>query len=719
MEIDELREALKAGISSDNAAPIFAAVAALVNSAALHDVGREMVIRCLAVKTSIPPGYFPLLEALIRAVGLLPYLDLTSTNTFENQLLLEAHRVPTSGKVGVFHTLQLQIYRELIAGRNVVLSATTSVGKSAIVDAVISSGRHKHLAIIVPTIALIDETRRRIAGTFGERFEVVTHPSQISSSDVNTVFVLTQERALSRDDLMNVTFFVIDEFYKLDLRGEDDDRAVDLNLCFHKLAATGAQFYLIGPHVDAVVGLASKHEYLFIPSLFSTVALDIIQFNLPQVRSIREGKLIELCGELTTPTLIYCQSPGAAQGAAEALLNSSLFKETPETASAVEWLEYEYPNEWIVTRALQQGIGIHHGNLPRALQQYMVKAFELGFIKFLICTSTMIEGVNTIAENVIIFDKRIGRNKGIDHFTFRNIAGRAGRMRQYFVGKVFVLEEQPSAETYSVEVAVATQSESTPLSLLLDLDDADLSPPALQRVNDARSNSPLSHETLKANRHVPLDTQHAIYRAIRNDLHHYEDVLSWTGMPAPHQLLGVCDLIYDYFDENTLKGYGIFSGLGLKASINRVQMSERFRDVIDNFVRYRREDVTISGGVELALRFMRKYLGYTFPRHLMAISTIQADLFLKVDRKPGDYSLFAARTESLFIEPGLFALDEYGVAPETARKLAKGSAAFPTLESALRLISSPDLNVGGLFDFEVELIRDVAATLPIFKQSVF
>ncbi|NLS03484.1 hypothetical protein HGP14_08920 [Rhizobium sp. P32RR-XVIII] len=68
-----------------------------------------------------------------------------------------------------------------------------------------------------------------------------------------------------------MTFFVIDEFYKLDLRGDDDERSVDLNLCFHKLASAGAKFYLIGPHVDGVIGLASSYEYLFVPSLFLTV----------------------------------------------------------------------------------------------------------------------------------------------------------------------------------------------------------------------------------------------------------------------------------------------------------------------------------------------------------------------------------------------------------------------------------------------------------------
>lgn len=193
--IEDLRSFLTTGFRPDQAISVLGAVNSLVNSQSTHDLGREMVIRCLAKKHLFPPGLMPLLEALVGSVGLIPYLS-KDVSTFEEQLLLEAHRTPSIGKVGFFHTLQLQIYRELRTKRNVVLSATTSVGKSAIVDAIIASGDHKHLAIIVPTIALIDETRRRIIETFGSRYAIVTHPTQVSSRDQPTVFVLTQERAL-------------------------------------------------------------------------------------------------------------------------------------------------------------------------------------------------------------------------------------------------------------------------------------------------------------------------------------------------------------------------------------------------------------------------------------------------------------------------------------------------------------------------------------------
>ncbi|WP_421362396.1 DEAD/DEAH box helicase [Agrobacterium rosae] len=708
MDTKELREKLRSEFTSGEAAQILSATSRLVNARATHDEGRELVIRCLDRRDQFPVALAPVLDGLVRSVGLLPYVVDRQAATLEDQLLLEAHRMPIAGETRVFHTLQLQIYRELLAGRNVVLSATTSVGKSAIVDAVIAAGKHHHLAIIVPTIALIDETRRRLSMQFGDRYDIVTHPTQMTLPERETIFILTQERALTRKDLDRVTFFVIDEFYKLDLRSEDNnERSVDLNLCFHKLASTGAQFYLIGPHVDGVTGLASSYEYLFVPSLFSTVALDVMQFRLPRHGGQREAKLVELCKDLVTPTIVYCQSPNSAQQAANALLDAAIFPPALGLVAAIEWLHFEYPSDWIVTTALKHGIGIHHGNIPRALQQYVLRAFENGLLNLLICTSTMIEGVNTVAENVILFDKRLN-NTSLDHFTFRNIAGRAGRMRRYFVGKVFVLEEQPAPDRFTVDIAVGTQGPNAPISLLLELEDTDLTERSSDRVKEVREASPLSPQTLRLNRHVPVAQQESIYRLIKSDLHQYHDMLSWSGMPRPQQLLGVCEFIFEYLDTNVLKGYGIFSGTALKAEVNRVQMSRRYREVIDSFVAHRRSDATISDGVELALRFMRKYVSYTFPRHLMAISHIQADVFENVGQIPGNYGLFAGMCENLFLPAGLYALDEYGVAPETARKLGPGD--FKTLDAALDYIASANLQVTELLGFEQDMLAEIKSS---------
>src|SRR5690606_19991022 len=119
-----------------------------------------------------------------------------------------------------------EVYRLLMGGENVILSAPTSFGKSLIVDALIASGKYLNIVVVVPTIVLIDETRRRLVERFRNHFKVITHLGQ-ARADRN-ILVLTQERVVDFPDLGKVDLFVIDEFYKLDPR-RDPDRAYLLN----------------------------------------------------------------------------------------------------------------------------------------------------------------------------------------------------------------------------------------------------------------------------------------------------------------------------------------------------------------------------------------------------------------------------------------------------------------------------------------------------------
>ncbi|WP_313522966.1 DEAD/DEAH box helicase [Shinella sp.] len=714
MNIEYARRTLSSkNLSPEQTFDILQIISGLANNSSSQSTARELVIRALAVRDQIRSDFYPLLDGLVRAVGLLPYADLSNNICFDDYFLIEAHKAPIPGENFLFHTLQLQIFRDLMAGRNVVLSATTSVGKSLIVDAIVASQRHRAIAIIVPTIALIDETRRRLGRRFAETHDIITHPTQETSFTRPVIFVLTQERALARTDLASVEFFVIDEFYKLEINDKDPERAVDLNLIFNRLAAQGAQFYLIGPHISSVGGIAERYDHVFVPSEFSTVALDVVQFNYPDNSDERKDKLVELCNTLASPTLIYCQSPPRATQLAEHLLEHGSFKPSTLTASAVDWLEREFPEEWILARALRHGIGIHHGNVPRAIQQYIVRAFDAGEIKFIICTSTLIEGINTVAENVVIYDRRI-KTTGFNNFTFRNIAGRAGRMQKYFIGKVFVLEEAPIDEPMSVEIAVGAQNERTPTSLILDLEDDALAPISRKRIENIAFESPLSMETLRLNRHVALDSQYAIHAQIVRDLLYLEDALVWSGSPQPFQLLKVCELIHNHLDGVALNRYGITSGVSLKAELDHLRHATSFRAYINHRVANRAFFQSVSEAVEQALQFMRRYVGYTFPRSLMAISNIQKEVLTTAGReKVGDYSLFAARAGSLFMNASLFALDEYGVPPETARRIVPVGSAPSSLDEALALVAAVDTTPSSdLHPFEREIIEDLKATLP-------
>lgn len=173
----------------------FSVLADIASLKAVHGGTRDvqdLVIRALDRAQDFRTE-LPLLMSLARDHGLFPYIDDIDSSTLPlaDLIALEMHR-PDGLDGVVFHRVQAEIYRKLMDGQNVMLSAPTSFGKTVIMDALIASGRYKNILLIIPTIALINEIRRRL-NKF-DNFKTITHPGQ--SYEERNLFVLTQERYL-------------------------------------------------------------------------------------------------------------------------------------------------------------------------------------------------------------------------------------------------------------------------------------------------------------------------------------------------------------------------------------------------------------------------------------------------------------------------------------------------------------------------------------------
>lgn len=684
---------------------VLVAINTIVNRGNPECDGRDLVIRALDKFKIFDSVEQSLLLNMVRAVGLFPYITPHLGNmALSDRLAYEAHRVEGVEQGMVFHHLQAHVFSLIMQGRNVVLSASTSVGKSLVIDAVLAQRLFKKVVVIVPTIALIDETRRRLVKRFMD-FNLITHPSQEAVPDTTNVYLLTQERVIQRPDLADVEFFVLDEFYKIDLANDTDEstRAIDLSLAFHKLAKTGAQFYMLGPHIQKISGL-DGYEYHFIPSDYSTVAVDIQNFNLGMRSEERKEKLLELVTTLESPTLIYCQAPPSANRVAEYLIQEAGLTPVPETQEIAAWISKHYHPEWNIGKAIALGIGIHHGGVPRALQQYIVKLFNEGVIKQIICTSTMIEGVNTSAENVIIYDRRLNTST-FDYFTYKNISGRAGRMNKYFIGKVFMLEAPPVEQGLTVEYPIGHQDESSPMGLLMQLEPEYLSDISRGRLQEAYSNPVLSPATLIENRHIPIERQVEVAETIIRDLPDSRKLLGWKGIPEPSQLDYLCELIYSLENRN-LMDYLISSSSQLAWHIKELQNQKNLPAYLKDAVENRRNDDTASEAINLRLKFIRNMVCFRLPRDIMAVNKIQADVLGKKEIEPGDFSFFAEQLENMFLDPLLTALDEYGIPTQIStqiKSLILPSDNLNDLLTKLRALA-PRVDRLQLSDFEKSLM---------------
>ena len=450
-----------------------------------------MVLRALEHREYLEP-YQQVLDSLVRSVGLFPYLE-QETLDFQDAIAYQFHRPENMGEDFVFHREQAEIYRRLLDGANIILSAPTSFGKSKIIDAIIATRKYRNIAVIVPTLALIDETRRRLAH-FSDRYKIVTHLSQ-SPSGLN-IFIFTAERAVAYELFPAINFFVIDEFYKLNAMSEDETRTVALNQAFYKLRKFGGQFYLLGPNIQRIPeGLEAAFRCYFYPSRYTTVVSE--QIMVPGSGDDL-GRLVDLCRKFNEPTLIFCKSPARVNQVAHAFIDSGVGVEVSELTPAAVWTRRNYHPDWVFGKALTMGIGIHHGRLPRALAQYVVRMFNDLRLKFLICTSTLIEGVNTKAKNVVIFDNKIAREQ-IDFFTFNNIKGRSGRMFEHFVGHVYIFNEPPIEELPYVDFPLFTQNRDVPESLLIQMEEGDLSESSRERMRQYYEERVLPISVLREN----------------------------------------------------------------------------------------------------------------------------------------------------------------------------------------------------------------------------
>lgn len=671
MDFDKAKFFLNEGCDNSIKFEIISLAFDLLNNPLSEMKGRELVIRILDKKNEFSL-HQSLLKNLVRKSGLYPYILSEFDNlTLQDKLVLDAYKPNINNSNFVFHSLQRVVYNLLIRRNNVVLSANTSVGKSAIVDSLLESNEFNRVIIIVPTIALIDETRRRVDGKFSESYQIITHSSQEIKS-YKCIYILTQERVLERDDLENIDLFILDEFYKLNIESENDSRSIILNIAFTKILIKSKQFYFIGPNIDAVVGLKNLGlNYIFIPSEFSTVALNVYEFNLPTNGEERINKTIDLLKNSNEPTMIYCQSPASAIKVSSAVIANIVPPLRIPDESFINWLTENYHEDWIVIKALKKGIGIHHGSLPRSIQQKIVRLFNRREIKILICTSTIIEGVNTSAKNVIIYDRR-NNTPLVTNFTHKNIQGRAGRMGQYFIGNVYCLEEiPPKSEDYNaVKVEAGIQAPATPLNLLYGVDDKYLTESSKTRMQDFESKSILPAHIFSSNpKYSPWILDEVANLLTKNIITDYPKLM-WSGIPNKEEIFHLCKYIY-ILESNSINRLHLSDPLKLSTVTLQYIASKSHSDFIKQKIDHYKNNGDISDIIDWLLKLSRNLFNHNLPSAINAFAAILQYICKRNDIKYSfDYSLVAMKLENAHLQSNFYALDEFGIPLQVAEKLS-------------------------------------------------
>lgn len=413
---------------------------------------RNELIKLLATIREDGLEYSPLVNRLIREVGLFPYLDST-TASWQERYIYEVFKADVgAGEPITLHREQSRLLNALLAGRSIAVSAPTSFGKSFVIDSFISIRKPSNVVIIVPTIALADETRRRLQRKFGASYKVITTPDQTLAQ--KNILIFPQERAIGYlNALESIDILIIDEFYKAS-KAFDKERSPSLIRAIVALSPIAAQRYFLAPNINELKGNSFTEGMEFLRLDFSTVFLEKTELfsEIGKNEQVKSKVLIRILVAHQGKTLIYAGTYTNIEKVSNLLMATLPTLDRSLLTKFQSWLANNYDPNWVLTNLVVKGVGFHNGRLHRSLSQIQVRLFEESEgLDRMISTSSIIEGVNTSAEIVILWSNRIGQAR-IDDFTYKNIIGRGARMFRHFVGKIFVLEKPPDEEGTQLEL---------------------------------------------------------------------------------------------------------------------------------------------------------------------------------------------------------------------------------------------------------------------------
>jgi len=431
------------------------------------------------------------LKYLSNAVGIPHYYDLLDTfnqtieiddfnlNTFSSFLYESTLHTTETRKVHKYQMDILNLFEHNQKNRY-FLSASTSFGKTHIVFEIIKKMNYKNVVLIFPTIALLSENLERLISDesysyFREKYNIHTL-SEITEFGDNNLFIFTPERFLSfkekSPNLIAFDFAFIDEIYKIDneylldeeIRENERDVAYRLSVFY----ALDSDILLAGPYIEfynqqkrgyngSFDNFLSKNQILLLNynqfEIVSKAYNDIktkkhieidkqlqfdFQSNSKNERLIEILKQIKAIGE---NSIIYCSTRAYTENYAKKILESGVFESHSNTIylDFINHLSKNFNKDWIVVKSLEKGIGIHHGLVPKYIQKEIISLFNNGYLNVLLSTTTITEGVNTSAKNLIVLHSKKG-DKELKKFDAKNIAGRAGRFLYHYSGRVIVLQ---------------------------------------------------------------------------------------------------------------------------------------------------------------------------------------------------------------------------------------------------------------------------------------
>jgi hypothetical protein len=204
--------------------------------------------------------------------------------------------------------------------------------------------------------------------------------------------------------------------------------------------------------------------------------------------------------------------------------------------------------DWSLVQCLERGVAFHHGAMPRYIQSHIVDSFNNREIQTLVCTTTLTEGVNTTAKNVVLYSNKKGSDVALTAFDYKNLKGRAGRFLQHFVGKVIAFHPVVEGERDLISYYYY-DGDDIGSSEVISIDESDLTAQSKQkreRVLEILKKENLPIYIVKANKYIPVEKQIPFVNRLRRDKALLQTLVFHGNLPDKVHLDLILDLCHEY-----------------------------------------------------------------------------------------------------------------------------------------------------------------------------
>lgn len=414
------------------------------------------------------------------------YLDLTvySNNYSFKSIIYNAFAVSEIDSNIAMHPEQMQIVSLIKENAASIISAPTSFGKTFCIFEYIVKYKPRNVVLIVPTLALVDEYFKKIIKKYRGKFsqyKIHTNLSEdkIYDFDKNNIFILTHDKVVQETTyhiIEEIDFLVIDEVYKLET-DKSNDRVLVLNMAYYYLSKKSKKYVLLAPFIKSIEGIEELDKKpVFYNSNYSPVVNDVKTYSIIQEKDrFDECKRISKTLSPNDKTLIYFPTVTNLYKYITSVIITEPKLESLDTEVFyfIEWAKEEIHEEWCLITALERGYLIHNGQIPIGTRLFQLDYYEQSQIyNKMLCTSTLLEGVNTTAKNIIITKPSRMSNKAGDSFSafdFFNLVGRTGRLNQHYVGNAHYIKSPNDPEFLKADAIKNIKFEIVDVSKDIDI----------------------------------------------------------------------------------------------------------------------------------------------------------------------------------------------------------------------------------------------------------